>query len=141
VIPECGRNQPHSCRGGIRNASGRHFGAAWLVTLLRPRTGALRKLGRHLKGGFIDGYPGWRYFSIMSTVKDVKAATQALSSQERWELYRWLGESKDVQQFRHEELRREIAIGIEQVERGNIAPLNIDAIKTEVHRKSKNRAN
>jgi hypothetical protein len=77
----------------------------------------------------------------MSTVKDVKAATQALSSQERWELYRWLGESKDVQQFRHEELRREIAIGIEQVERGNIAPLNIDAIKTEVHRKSKNRAN
>jgi hypothetical protein len=75
----------------------------------------------------------------MSTVKDVKAATQALSSQERWELYRWLGESRDVQQFRHEELRREIEISIEQAESGYFAPLNMDAIKAEVHPKLKNR--
>jgi len=71
----------------------------------------------------------------MSTVKEVKAATQGLSPQERWELYRWLGESKDVQQFRREELRREIAIGIEQADRGDVAPLNINDIKAEVHRK------
>ena len=75
----------------------------------------------------------------MSTVKEVKAATQGLSPQERWELYRWLGESKDVQQFRHEELRREISIGIEQADSGDLAPLNINAIKAEVHNGLKNR--
>jgi hypothetical protein len=73
----------------------------------------------------------------MSTVKDVKAATQTLSSQERWELYRWLGESKDVQQFRHEELRREITIGIDQANQGEVAPLNIVEIKNAVHQKLK----
>jgi len=74
----------------------------------------------------------------MSSVKEVKAATQGLSPQERWELYRWLGESKDVQQFRHEELRREVAIGIKQADRGEIAALNIEDIKTEVRQKRKN---
>jgi len=49
----------------------------------------------------------------MSTVAEVKSATEQLSTQERWELYRWLGESNDVQRLRHEELRRDIAIGIE----------------------------
>ena len=75
----------------------------------------------------------------MSTVKELKAATQELSPQDRWELYRWLGESKEVQQFRREELRQEIAIGIEQADRGDLAPLNIDAIKAEVNHKLKNR--
>jgi hypothetical protein len=74
----------------------------------------------------------------MSTVKEVKAATQGLSPQERWELYRWLGESKDVQEFRREELRREIAIGIAQADSGDVAPLNIDDIKARVHQKLKN---
>jgi hypothetical protein len=76
----------------------------------------------------------------MSTVKEVKAATQGLSSQERWELYRWLGESKDVQQFRRDELRREIDIGIEQADRGDVAPLDIETIKSEVRQKLKNRS-
>jgi len=74
----------------------------------------------------------------MSTVKEVKAATKELSPQERWELYRWLGESKDVQEFRREELRREISIGIAQADSGDVAPLNIDDIKTKVHQKLKN---
>jgi len=74
----------------------------------------------------------------MSTVKEVKAATKELSPQERWELYRWLGESKDVQEFRREELRREISIGIAQADSGDVAPLNIDHIKTKVHQKLKN---
>jgi hypothetical protein len=61
----------------------------------------------------------------MSTVADVKSATEQLSAEERWELYRWLGESQDVQRLRHEELRREIAIGIEQADCGDLAPLEI----------------
>jgi hypothetical protein len=74
----------------------------------------------------------------MSTVKEVKAATQGLSPQERWELYRWLGESKDVQKFRREELRREIAIGIAQADSGDITPLDVEDIKAKVHQKLKN---
>jgi hypothetical protein len=74
----------------------------------------------------------------MSTVKEVKAATQELSPQERWELYRWLGETKDVQEFRREELRREIAIGIAQADSGDVAPLDIEDIKAKVRYKLKN---
>ncbi|HUE35747.1 MAG TPA: hypothetical protein VMO20_00045 [Candidatus Acidoferrum sp.] len=70
----------------------------------------------------------------MSTVAEVKSATKRLSAQDRWKLYRWLGESKDLQRFRHEELRREIAIGIEQADRGDLAPLNIKAVKNKVRR-------
>ena len=68
----------------------------------------------------------------MSTVAEVKSATKRLSTQERWELYRWLGESEDVRHLRHEELRREIAVGIEQADRGELAPLDIPAIKEKV---------
>jgi hypothetical protein len=68
----------------------------------------------------------------MSTVVEVKSVTERLSAEERWELYRWLGESKDVQRLRHEELRREIAVGIEQADRGDVAPLNVQSIKDEV---------
>lgn len=73
----------------------------------------------------------------MSTVSEVKAATRNLSPEERWELYRWLGESKDLQQFRYEELRHEIAVGIEQADRGEIAPLKVDDIKADVRQRLK----
>jgi hypothetical protein len=71
----------------------------------------------------------------MSTVAEVKSATERLSAQERWELYRWLGESADMQKLRLEELRHEIAIGIEQADRGDVAPLNVQNIKSEVRRR------
>jgi hypothetical protein len=71
----------------------------------------------------------------MSTVAEVKTATECLSAQERWELYRWLGESEDVRRLREEELRREITVGLEQAERGEIAPLNVQDIKSEVRRR------
>ncbi|HEX9046840.1 MAG TPA: hypothetical protein VF988_07420 [Verrucomicrobiae bacterium] len=61
----------------------------------------------------------------MSTVAEVKSATERLTAQERWELYRWLGEAKDVQRLRHNELKREIALGVEQADRGEVAPLEI----------------
>lgn len=72
----------------------------------------------------------------MSTVTEVKTATERLSAQDPWELYRWLGKSKDVQRFRHEELRREIAVGIEQADRGDLGPLNVQTLKDEVHRRA-----
>lgn len=69
------------------------------------------------------------------SMTQVKEATERLSPQDRWELYRWLGESKDVQHFRLEELRREIALGIEQADRGDTVPLDMQEIKGEVHRR------
>jgi hypothetical protein len=74
----------------------------------------------------------------MSTVAEVKAATERLSAQDCWELYRWLGESKAVQRLRHEELRREIAVGIEQADRGDVAPLDTEKTKQEVRRRLRN---
>jgi hypothetical protein len=71
----------------------------------------------------------------MSTVAEVKSATEQLSARERWELYRWLGESTDVQRMRHEELRREIAVGIEQADKGDVAPLSVQNIKDELQRR------
>lgn len=71
----------------------------------------------------------------MSTVAQVKEATAQLSAPDRWELYRWLGESEDLQRFRLEELRREIAVGIEQADRGEVAPLDVQIVKDEVRRR------
>ena len=77
----------------------------------------------------------------MSTVADVKSATEQLSAEERWELYRWLGESQDVQRLRHEELRREIAIGIEQPDCGDLAPLEMQSLKDEVRHRLNRKGN
>ena len=71
----------------------------------------------------------------MSTVAEFKAAAENLSAQERWELYRWLRETEEMRQFRLDELRREIAIGIEQADRGDVAPWNLEEAKTEVRRR------
>ena len=71
----------------------------------------------------------------MSTVAEVKAATERLSAQDCWELYRWLGESRALQRLRLEEL--EIATGIEGANREDREPLNVQDIKDEVlHRMS-----
>jgi hypothetical protein len=77
----------------------------------------------------------------MSTVIEVKMATEQLTAQDRWELYRWLGESQDVRRFRHEELRRETAVGIEQANRGDVASLDVQAVKDEVRRRLGNKSN
>lgn len=73
----------------------------------------------------------------MSTVEELKDATERLLPEEQWEFYRWLGEAAGVRQFRLEELRREIRLGIEQADRGECAPLDVQALKDEVHRRSK----
>jgi hypothetical protein len=49
----------------------------------------------------------------------------------RSELVTWLSESKDVWEIRREQLRREIQIGLDEIERGEIAPLDMMEIKRE----------
>ena len=60
----------------------------------------------------------------MSTLRDIKAAAANLPVKERSELVTWLSESDDVWKIRREQLRREI-----QIERGEVAPLNIAEVK------------
>lgn len=65
----------------------------------------------------------------MSTLHEIKAAAAGLPVNERCELVSWLNESRDVWEIRREELRREIEIGMQQIERGEVAPLDIAEIK------------
>ena len=71
----------------------------------------------------------------MCTMIEFKTAAERLTAQDRWVLYRWLGESQDVRRFRHEEFRREIALGIAQADRDEVAPLDVQAVKAEVRRR------
>lgn len=71
----------------------------------------------------------------MSTVLEIKTATEQLSPQERWQLFRWLENSSDVRRFRREELQRDIAIGLEQADAGETAPLDVAALKDEVRQR------
>lgn len=63
-----------------------------------------------------------RFFAV-SAVTEVKAAAERLSAKDHWQWYRWLGELKDVQRPRREDLRREIALGLGQADRGDLAGL------------------
>ena len=56
----------------------------------------------------------------MSTVQEIKQAASRLSAKERLELSEWLGQAQDVERLRLEELRRNIAIGIAQADRGEL---------------------
>jgi hypothetical protein len=71
----------------------------------------------------------------MSTVAEVIQATQKLTSEERWELYRRLREAADIQDHQLTELRGEIQSGLAQVASGQVAPLDIQAVKNEVARR------
>jgi hypothetical protein len=68
----------------------------------------------------------------MSTVAEVIQATQKLAPEERWELYRQLREAADIQQHQLAELRHDVLAGVAEIERGNVAPLDIQAVKNEV---------
>jgi hypothetical protein len=65
----------------------------------------------------------------MSTLHEIKAAAATLPAQERSELVAWLSESKDVWEIRREQLRREIQVGVDEIERGEVAPLDMAEIK------------
>lgn len=71
----------------------------------------------------------------MSTLGEIKAAAAALPAEDRSELATWLSEARDVWKIRRDQLRREIQIGLDEIELGEIAPLDM----TEIKRKARAR--
>lgn len=57
----------------------------------------------------------------MSTVDEIKAAALQLTENEQVGLYRWLDEAEAVRRWKLADLQREIAIGLQQLERGESA--------------------
>ena len=76
----------------------------------------------------------------MSTVVEVKKATEQLSSKDRWELFVWLRESVDVRKHQLQELRRDLDVGLRQADRGEVAPLDISSIRSKIHLRLKESA-
>lgn len=60
------------------------------------------------------------YRSHMSTLAEIKTATSSLSVDEQLELAEWIRESELVQARELAELRRNLDIGIEQADRGEL---------------------
>jgi hypothetical protein len=67
----------------------------------------------------------------MSTLQEIKAAAAMLPATDRSELAAWLSESEDVFKIRREKLMTEIQNGMDQIQRGEIAALDIAAIKVK----------
>lgn len=65
----------------------------------------------------------------MSTIHEIKAAAATLSADQRNELVMWLSESEDVLEIRRDQLRRDIQIGLDQITRGEVAPLDMGEIR------------
>jgi hypothetical protein len=54
----------------------------------------------------------------MSVLEKVKAATAELNSDEQYELFRWWVESDSFKQHQLSALKQDIAIGIDQLDKG-----------------------
>jgi hypothetical protein len=67
----------------------------------------------------------------MSTVAEVKVAVESLPPQDRQELFRWLAARDDFQAQQAQALRRDIGVGLAEADRGELAPLDMDAINRE----------
>jgi hypothetical protein len=65
----------------------------------------------------------------MTTLQEIKTAAAALPAEERSQLVTWLSESEDVWNLRRQQLQREIKIGLDEIERGEVAPLDMVNIK------------
>lgn len=63
----------------------------------------------------------------MSTLPEIKAAAAKLSAEDRAALIAWLCGSA------RETLHQEIQVGLDEVERGEVAPLDMAEIKREAH--------
>lgn len=68
----------------------------------------------------------------MSTVEEIKRAAANLSPKERVELFQWLDKSEELRRARYQQLKRDIAVGIEEADRGETTPLDIETIKRAV---------
>lgn len=73
----------------------------------------------------------------MSTLGEIKEAAAQLPADQRSELITWLSEADDVLVLRQEQLRRAIQIGLDEINRGEVAPLEM----AEIKRKSRARRN
>ncbi len=62
----------------------------------------------------------------MSTLHEIEAAAATLPAEDRSELVAWLSEAKDVWK---------IQVGLDEIERGEVAPLDM----TEIKRKARAR--
>lgn len=71
----------------------------------------------------------------MSTLTEIKAAAKQVSAEDRYELLHWLAGSEEMRRRELEELRRTVAIGVQQADRGELAPLDIGEIKAEGRRR------
>ncbi len=67
----------------------------------------------------------------MSTLVEIKAAAATLPAEERSDLITWLGEANDVAAIRSERLRRAIQVGVDAIKRGDVAPLDMESIKSK----------
>jgi len=65
----------------------------------------------------------------MSALQEIKAAAAILPATDRNELATWLSESEDVSKIRRERLMTEIQMGLDQIQRGEIAVLDMAATK------------
>jgi hypothetical protein len=64
----------------------------------------------------------------VSTLEEIKAAAAALDPEEQAELFRWWTQSDTFRARQLAALKRDLAVGIEQLEHGRYAPA------PEVHR-------
>ena len=64
----------------------------------------------------------------MNTMDEAKSAASRLSPREKYDLFRWLGDSPDVAKQKLEELRREIAKGVEDARLGRVSTLDAEEI-------------
>jgi hypothetical protein len=67
----------------------------------------------------------------VSKLAEIEDAAARLPAEQRSELITWLGQAEDVARIRPEQLQREIQIGLDEIERGEIAPPDMAAIKRE----------
>ena len=70
----------------------------------------------------------------MSNVGEIITAVTQLSPAEQWDIYQWLNESPAITRRRLDALREDVALGLAQADRGDVAPLDIEAVKAEVRR-------
>lgn len=71
----------------------------------------------------------------MNSIAEIKNAFEGLNPQERWELFHWFAEREDFREQQVEDLRRAMAVGLAQADRGELAPLDIPVVKGEIHRR------
>ncbi|MBI3895404.1 MAG: type II toxin-antitoxin system ParD family antitoxin [Acidobacteria bacterium] len=64
----------------------------------------------------------------------VRSGMYSSASEVVREALRLLKEQEELRQRRLEELRKEIGIGLEQVKRGEVVPLNVTKIKSRLRR-------